>query len=199
VAPRKGPPPAREGGLMTDLSLMSGEPDPELTAHPQPAFKLLRDAGPAVDKGEGRMVIGGGHAEVRHVLGHPEIFSSGIDAVTIGQVRPLIPLQIDPPHHRNYRKLLDPIFAPRQVALLEDRTRALVRDLIGAVVDQGGCNFHTAVAEPLPTTVFLQLLGLPLDRAHECLRLHDGIIRPPVSPHDERVEYTSRVGRQIYA
>src|SRR4030095_5237559 len=126
VAPRKGPPPAREGGLMTDLSLMSGEPDPELTAHPQPAFKLLRDAGPAVDKGEGRMVIGGGHAEVRHVLGHPEIFSSGIDAVTIGQVRPLIPLQIDPPHHRNYRKLLDPIFAPRQIALLEARTRALV-------------------------------------------------------------------------
>src|SRR5262245_54557115 len=152
---------------MSDLSLMSGEPDPELTAHPQPAFKLLLDAGPAVDMGEGSLVIVGGDAEVRHVLTHPEIFSSGIDAVAIGQVRPLIPLQIDPPHHRNYRKLLDPIFAPRQVALLEDRTRDLVRGLIDAVADEGGCNFHVSVAEPLPTTVFLQLLGLPVERAQE--------------------------------
>jgi cytochrome P450 len=184
---------------MTDLSLMSGEPDPELAAHPQPAFKLLREAGPAVDMGDGAMVIVGGDAEVRHVLTHPEIFSSGIDAVAIGQVRPLIPLQIDPPHHRNYRKLLDPIFAPRQVALLEDRTRDLVRELVGAVVDDGACNFHAAVAEPLPTTVFLQLLGLPLERAREFIDLKDGIIRPPVSTHEERVEYTARVGQKIYA
>ena len=184
---------------MTDLSLMSGEPDPELTAHPQPAFKLLRDAGPAVDMGEGSMVIVGGDAEVRHVLTHPEIFSSGIDAVAIGQVRPLIPLQIDPPHHRNYRKLLDPIFAPRQVALLEDRTRALVRDLVAAVAGDGTCNFHTAIAEPLPTTVFLQLLGLPVERAREFIDLKDGIIRPPVKTNEERVEYTARVGQKIYA
>jgi cytochrome P450 len=185
---------------MSDLSLMSGgEPDHEAAAHPQGQYKLLRDAGPVVDMGEGGMVVVGGDAEVRHVLSHPEIFSSGIDAVAIGQVRPLIPLQIDPPHHRNYRKLLDPIFAPRQVALLEDRTRDLVRGLIAAVVDEGGCNFHEAVAEPLPTTVFLQLLGLPVERAKEFIALKDGIIRPPVSTNRERVEYTAEVGQRIYA
>jgi cytochrome P450 len=185
---------------MSDLGLMGGEPDPEALAHPQSQFKLLRGAGPLVDMGEeAGMVIVGGDAEVRHVLHHPEVFSSGFDAVTIGQVRPLIPLQIDPPHHRNYRKLLDPIFAPRQIALLEDQTRDLVRGLIGALVHEGGCNFHTAVAEPLPTTVFLRLLGLPVSRAQEFLRLKDGIIRPPVSTQGERVEHTAEVGRQIYA
>ena len=185
---------------MSDLSMMGGEADPEALAHPQPLFKMLRDAGPVVDMGEeiGMMIVGG-DAEVRHVLQHPEVFSSGIDAVAIGQVRPLIPLQIDPPHHKDFRKLLDPIFAPKQIALLEDRTRDLVRGLVGAVVDQGHCNFHTSVAEPLPTTVFLQLLGLPLDRAQEFLQLKDGIIRPPVSTHEERVEYTSKVGQKIYA
>jgi cytochrome P450 len=185
---------------MSDLSLMSGgEPNHEAAAHPQEQYKLLREAGPVVDMGEGGLVVVGGDTEVRHVLSHPEIFSSGIDAVAIGQVRPLIPLQIDPPHHRNYRKLLDPIFAPRQVALLEDRTRELVRGLIDAVVDQGGCNFHASVAEPLPTTVFLQLLGLPLERAKEFIALKDGIIRPPVSTNHERVEYTAEVGQRIYA
>ncbi len=118
---------------MSDLGLTGGGQAPEDLAHPQPQFRHLRDAGPIVDMGEELgMVIVGGDAEVRHVLHHPEVFSSGIDAVAIGQVRPLIPLQIDPPHHRNYRKLLDPIFAPRQIALLEDQTRELVRELIEA-------------------------------------------------------------------
>ena len=183
------------------MSMMGGETDLEALAHPQPLFKMLREAGPAiaVQTDDMDMMIVGGDEDVRHVLGHPEIFSSGIDAVAIGQVRPLIPLQIDPPHHRDYRKLLDPIFAPKQVALLEDRTRDLVRDLVGAVADEGGCNFHHAIAEPLPTTVFLQLLGLPVSRAQEFIELKDGIIRPPVKTNRERVAYTAEVGQKIYA
>jgi cytochrome P450 len=175
---------------------MGGDVDPHDLAHPQPLFKALRDSGPVVDMET--MVVVGGDAEVRHVLQHPEIFSSGIDAVSIGQVRPLIPLQIDPPHHKDYRKLLDPIFAPKQVHLLEEQTRALVKRLIAPVLDQGHCNFHDTVAEPLPTTVFLQLLGLPVDRAPEFLELKNGIIRPPVSTQAERVAYTAKVGTKIY-
>jgi cytochrome P450 len=181
---------------MTDLMSMGGDVDPHDLAHPQPLFKALRDTGPVVDLET--MVVVGGDAEVRHVLQHPEIFSSGIDAVSIGQVRPLIPLQIDPPHHKDYRKLLDPIFAPKQVHLLEDQTRELVRSLIAPVVDQGRCNFHDVVAEPLPTTVFLQLLGLPVERAAEFIELKNGIIRPPVSTPAERVAYTAKVGTKIY-
>ena len=113
--------------------MMGGEQDPEALAHPQPLFKLLRDAAPVIDLGPGMMgglMIVGGDEDVHHVLSHPDIFSSGVDAVEIGQVRPLIPLQIDPPEHKNFRKLLDPIFAPKQVALLEDATRKLVKDLV---------------------------------------------------------------------
>jgi cytochrome P450 len=184
---------------MSDLNMLGGEADPASRANPQAMFKALREAGAVVDTGDEGVLLVVGDAEVRHVLSHPEVFSSGVDAVTIGQVRPLIPLQIDPPHHRNYRKLLDPIFAPRRIALLEDRTRSLVRELVAAVVDDGACNFHAAVAEPLPTTVFLQLLGLPVSRAEEFLRLKDGIIRPPVRTQEERIAYTAEVGRRIYA
>jgi len=121
-----------------------GDLDLEGLANPQPIYKALRDAGPVVEMDDIGMVIVGGDAEVRHVLQHPEVFSSGIDAVEIGQVRPLIPLQIDPPHHKNFRKLLDPIFAPKQVALLEDRTRALVRELIAKV---GVCELSDELQE----------------------------------------------------
>lgn len=177
----------------------SADVDLEGLANPQPMFQLLRDASPVVHMEDLGMHIVGTDAEVREVLHDTAVFSSGFDAVAIGQVRPLIPLQIDPPEHRNFRKLLDPIFAPRQIALLEDRTRALVRDLVAAVAADGECNFHQAVAEPLPSTVFLQLLGLPLSRTAEFIALKDGIIRPPARTPEERVAMVTETGQQIYA
>jgi cytochrome P450 len=183
---------------MTDAALPEVE-DLTALAQPQPLFKLLRDAGPAVHMEDMDMYIVGGDADVHEVLHHPEVFSSGPEAVQIGQIRPLIPLQIDPPEHKNYRKLLDPLFAPKRIALLEDRTRALVRDLIDTVAADGHCNFHLAIAEPLPTTVFLQLLGLPLDRAKEFIALKDGIVRPPAHTPQERVDMVNETGQKIYA
>ena len=183
---------------MTDMDLPQVE-DLEALANPQPMFKLLRDAGPAVHMEDMDMWIVGGDADVHEVLHHPEVYSSGPEAVQIGQIRPLIPLQIDPPEHKNYRKLLDPLFAPKRIALLEDRTRQLVQDLIAAVADDGRCNFHLSIAEPFPTTVFLQLLGLPLDRAKEFIALKDGIVRPPATTPEERLEMVGQTGQQIYA
>lgn len=177
---------------------MGGDVDLEALAHPQPMFKLLRDASPVVHMEDLDMHIVGTEAEIREVLHHPEIFSSGAEAVSIGQIRPLIPLQIDPPEHRNYRRLLDPIFAPKKIALLEDRTRSLVRGLVAAVAADGHCNFHQAVAEPLPSTVFLQLLGLPLSRTAEFIKLKDGIVRPPARTPEERIEMVNATGAKIY-
>ena len=181
---------------MSDMGMM-GVADPEALAHPQPMYKLLRDTAPVIPVDH--MVIVGGDEDIREVLHHPEVFSSGIDAVHIGQVRPLIPLQIDPPQHKNFRRLLDPIFAPRQVHKLEDATRSLVKGLIAKVVDDGRCNFHDRIAEPLPSTVFLQLLGLPVSRAKEFIALKDGIIRPPgIHNEQERRAAVDVAAQQIY-
>jgi len=177
---------------------MGGDVDLEALAHPQPLYSLLRDASPVVHMADLGMHIVGTDAEVRELLHNTEVFSSGVEAVAIGQIRPLIPLQIDPPEHRNFRKLLDPIFAPKRIALLEDRTRTLVRDLVAAVAGDGRCNFHQAIAEPLPSTVFLQLLGLPVSRTKEFVKLKDGIIRPPAHTPEERVEMVNATGAKIY-
>ena len=180
--------------------------DPELNRHPQPGYRMLRDSGPVVrlpgvipSRANADAHLVGRHADVVTVLRSPDVFSSRFDAVHIGQVRPLIPLQIDPPDHAKYRKLLDPLFAPRRIALLEDRTRALVSDLVEAVADDGGCNYHAAVSEPLPSTVFLELLGLPVSRAAEFIALKDGIIRPPARTPEDRSAMVDAAGARIYA
>jgi cytochrome P450 len=67
---------------------------------------------------------------VEAVLRCPGAYSSGMEATSLGNVQPLIPLQSDPPEHRRYRRILDPIFAPRQMAQLEDSVVMLAIRLI---------------------------------------------------------------------
>ena len=180
--------------------------NPEFNRHPQSGYRRLRDSGPVMtlpgmipSRANADAHLVGRHADVVTVLRNPDIFSSRFDAVHIGQVRPLIPLQVDPPDHAKYRKLLDPLFAPRRIALLEDRTRALVSDLVATVADTGGCNFHAAVSEPLPSTVFLELLCLPVSHAAEFIALKDGIIRPEARTPEERSDMVDATGARIYA
>lgn len=183
-------------------STLSMGQDPESLRNPQPLQKMMRDFVPvfvADSPMGGKVAVVGKHEDVLTVLRTPEIFSSMDDAVHIGQVRPLIPLQIDPPEHSKYRKLLDPLFAPKRVAELEAGTRKLMAGLVDAVANEKRVNFHLKVAEPFPSTVFLQLLGLPVERAKEFIALKDGIIRPPAETAEERQASVNATGQKIYA
>ena len=76
---------------------------------------------------------------------------------------PLIPVEFDPPEHRKYRNILDPMLSPKAVLELSDNIRKLANDLIDQVIDKGECEFTTDFARPLPVSVFLNFMGLPLD------------------------------------
>jgi cytochrome P450 len=98
---------------------------------------------------------------------------------------PLIPLQVDPPDHVKYRRLLDPIFAPKKMNALEGEIAAMVNDLIDDVIDDGSCDIVTAMAEPLPSSVFLRLLGLPLSELDMFMEMKNGILHPTGADMDE--------------
>ncbi len=152
--------------------------DPEMAANPQPMFKMLRDAMPVMAMEDGRGVVLSRRAEIDEAFRHPEIFSSNMDAVDLQNHRPLIPLQIDPPEHKKFRKILDPMFAPRQMSLLEEPVTRLVNDLIDGFIDRGEVDFAAEFSIPFPSQVFLTLLGLPIDELPTFLKMKDGIIRP---------------------
>lgn len=75
-----------------------------------------------------------------------------------------IPIEIDPPDHRKYRAILDPVFSPRAILNLENKIRELANDLIDEFIDKGECEFTTAFGRPLPVSVFLDLMGLPQEK-----------------------------------
>jgi cytochrome P450 len=163
-------------GEATTFGLEGLAGDPEMARNPQPGYTMLRESMPVM-RIPGQMTIISRHDDVMFALKNPELFSS-INAIEIGNVRPLIPLQIDPPDHVKYRRLLDPIFAPREMAKLEPKVRALVSDLIDGFIERGACEFSADLAIPLPCRVFLELLGLPYAHLDRFLQWKDDIIRP---------------------
>ena len=106
---------------MSEPEAMSDSPEmPEgqfdlYPADPQSIYNMLREHSPILRTEQGGTMIAR-HEDVEFALRHAEVFSSDMDAISIGKVRPLIPLQINPPEHVKYRRLLDPLFAPKQVA-----------------------------------------------------------------------------------
>ena len=109
-------------------------------------------------------------AAVDEVLHDISRFSSNPKAIYLGSDTGLIPLQVDPPEHVRYRRMLDPLFAPRKMQALEDGVAAHVNRCIDGFIERGSCDFSEDVAVPIPSGTFLQLLGLPLSRARRVPR-----------------------------
>ena len=180
------------GGMgMVDLDALL-----DLSA-PQPTYRrVVEHSGGMVCPAEG-LAVAFNRADIEHVLRNHEVFSSRVD-LSLGNVRPLIPLNVDPPNHSKYRKLLDPLFAPRRMDEQEADIARRVNHYIDAFVDRGSCNFTDELAELLPSSVFLGLLGLPEDELEMFLGLRDGILHPEKIDPDALLdpEARSRVNRR---
>jgi cytochrome P450 len=109
--------------------------------------------------------IAQGCQELREMLRNTDSFSSTEIAIPGMKGEPRrIPLNIDPPDHTKYRRVLNLAFAPKAIMSLEPEIRERTAELISLVLDKGGCEFLEAIAEPLPVLLFLQLAGMPTER-----------------------------------
>lgn len=176
--------------------------DPEYTAHPQPVYaRVLEHFRVAKAIGFFAPVLSR-YEDVVWALRHPEIFSSEMDMkVLLGNERPMIPQQIDPPAQVRYRKILDVRFSRARMQALEPEIRRHANELIDAIVEKGECEFDSAFAVPLPCRAFLTLMGLPQEELDLFLELKNGIIRPPLDPMDLEgcAQFRKKTGERIYA
>jgi cytochrome P450 len=138
------------------------------------------------------------YEDVLWALKHPEVFSSK-DVVNVGGDVPLLPLSVDPPEHAKYRRLLDPQFSPKRMADLEPEARALVNEIIDAFAARGQCDFDEEFATPLPSTIFLAMMGLPHSDLPDFLRWRDDTIRPEGETVEEQEAKRQAAGQAIEA
>jgi cholest-4-en-3-one 26-monooxygenase len=75
-------------------------------------------------------------------------------------------LNMDPPMHTRYRRLVSKGFTPRMVSQLEERIHQATDEIIDRVCERGRCDFVTEVSAELPLVVIAELLGVPHEDRH---------------------------------
>jgi cholest-4-en-3-one 26-monooxygenase len=78
----------------------------------------------------------------------------------------LMMLNMDPPLHTRYRRLVNKGFTPRTVAQLEAKIHQTADDIIDTVIEKGTADFVTEIAAELPLVVIADLLGVPQEDRH---------------------------------
>lgn len=96
----------------------------------------------------------------RGVISYPNE-PDGINMV--GTREKQIPIEIDGAEHRQYRQLLDPIFAPKRVAELADELQVQANKLIDEFIEDGTCDFVQGFALPFPGATVMAIMGWPLE------------------------------------
>lgn len=114
------------------------------------------------------------HDLIAEVVKNPEVFSAREMQIPRVENPPFfIPLSVDPPENVPYRHVLMPKFSPRAVAEMEGKMRALAAQIVAEVADKGKCDFVHDVAARFPVGVFMEVMGLPLDKLHEFRAIAD--------------------------
>lgn len=168
-------------------------------AEPQPKYRALLEQGPVVCPVDGMALVASRAAVEQTLKDHETFTSEGF--LNLGNVRPLIPLSVDPPRHVKYRKILDPLFAPKKMDAIEADVTDRFNRLLDEFIDEGTCDFTEQVATPFPSSIFCGLMGLPYEEIDSLLGMATGILRPggdaPIEP-ELRASRQHETGQEIY-
>jgi cytochrome P450 len=137
------------------------------------------------------------HADIVRINRHPAVLGTGGRGGSFGNDNPLIPLEIDGEDHRKWRRLLDPLFAPKQIAFLESAVRARASALIDAFIDEGHVELTESYCIPLPCLTFLNLVGAPVEDLDFFLDFKNGVIHPAGDSVDEINENMAAAGAKL--
>ena len=106
---------------------------------------------------------------MREVFQNGEVFSSRavVGGGTAAWPRKLVPLELDPPEHTKYRKLLATEFSPKMINGLEEPLRKLSAQLIDGFAGRGSVDFMDEYARVFPIIALMELVGFPLERREQ--------------------------------
>lgn len=145
------------------------DPDVYTRGVPHAAFKRLRDTDPVSwwdeRDGKGFWAITR-YSDLLTVNLNPQLFSNafGIRCEDMSEEEMLARqtlMEMDPPQHAHYRRLVAPPFSPREVLAYEEGIRLLARAVIDEVQQRDQFDFVIDIARKLPMRMLGKLLGVP--------------------------------------
>jgi cholest-4-en-3-one 26-monooxygenase len=185
---------------------MSGCPHFDLTAPetyvggmPRETFTWLRNEAPVhwhedPAQGVGFWAISR-HRDLDFISKNPQLFSSEAkscllqesDEERLGLMRNQM-INMDPPRHLKFRRLIRNAFTPKKVDSYESRFRQIATEILDRVMAAGECEFVQGIASELPLIAICELMGVPLEnrrRLFELTNIMIGMDDPELSTSEE--------------
>jgi cholest-4-en-3-one 26-monooxygenase len=114
------------------------------------------------------------YSDVVSISKDPKTFSSARGGTNIWDLPPedlsviqMLMVNMDPPEHGKFRRLVSRGFTPRMTSRLEPFVRDAAVRSIEAAARRGECDFVRNVAAELPLIVIAELMGVPQDDRHK--------------------------------
>ena len=135
-----------------------------------------------------------------------ENFSSANKAVFIWELpeselaqQQLMMLNMDPPLHTRYRRLVNKGFTPRMVAQLEQHIHETADEIIDGVIDTGSADFVTDLVAELPLIVIAELLGVPRDDRHRVFDWSNSMVGNEDPEYQITADQATQSAMELYA
>ena len=141
-------------------------------------LERLREADPGIhwvdegDKGTGYWAVTR-QAHLKEVNRRADVFSSNHSGTQMrdpeqrlhdsGIDPNLTLIDMDPPRHTRYRKLVNRGFTPRMINLLEDYLQNRTDIILDRVVEKGRCDFVREISSELPLQAIAEMMGIPVE------------------------------------
>jgi cholest-4-en-3-one 26-monooxygenase len=146
------------------------------------------------------------HADCTTVNRDYEHFSSSRKATFIWDLpedqlamQQMLMLNMDPPLHTRYRRLVNKGFTPRMVNQLNDRIHATADAIIDSVIERGTADFVTEIAAELPLVVIAELLGVPDEDRHRMFDWSNRMIGSQDPEYQTGEEAAQMAAAELYA
>jgi cytochrome P450 len=171
---------------ITDFDMYN---DPAFHADPHAVIRAARDRLPnLVYARHGGHWIALGREAIEKVLSD-DAFTANKDALRKTGFKgptPFIPAELDPPEHSGFRAVLLRHLGPKQVREMEPFVRSWAERLIEPLAGRESCDFSVEVAQPMPVSIFMEIMGLPLERYAEFRAMAVRVMSPDTETAEQQ-------------
>ena len=111
----------------------------------------------------------------------------------------LMMLNMDPPLHTRYRRLVNKGFTPRMVRDLEESIHRSTDAIIDQVAEEGRADFVTDISAELPLRVIAELLGVPQGDRHRMFEWSNNMVGNEDPEYQGQAEAALTAAMELYA
>ena len=111
----------------------------------------------------------------------------------------LMMLNMDPPLHTRYRRLVNKGFTPRMVRDLEANIHRATDAIIDQVIEAGEADFVTQISAELPLQVIADLLGVPKEDRHKMFDWSNHMVGNEDPEYQETTDMAANAAMELYA